>query len=229
MNLYIIVEGRRTEKKVYPEWFNFLMPELNRVNWAFEATHNNYFLFNGNGFPSLLHNHLSNSIKEINDLKIFNYLVLFLDVDETSVEFRINEVNNFVKENNLQLIDCEFIIIPQDKCIETWFLGNKTIFKLNPQNIALMDYVKFYNVKDDDPELMPIFDGFNTHSQFHADYCTEFLRERNIRYSKNKPNGVVEEIYLNKLIERTKETNHIKSFKNFIDFCYELRGEVQST
>ena len=93
MNLYIIVEGRRTEKKVYPEWFNFLIPELNRVNWAFEATHNNYFLFNGNGFPSLLHNHLSNSIKEINDLKIFNYLVLFLYVDETSVEFRINEVN----------------------------------------------------------------------------------------------------------------------------------------
>lgn len=137
--------------------------------------------------------------------------MLFLDVDETSVEFRINEGNNFVKENNLQLIDCEFIIIPQDKCIETWFLGNKTIFKLNPQNIALMDYVKFYNFKDDDPELMPIFDGFNTH------------------YSKNKPNGVVEEIYLNKLIERTKETNHIKSFKNFIDFCYELRGEIQST
>ena len=61
------------------------------------------------------------------------------------------------------------------------------------------------------------------------DYCTEFLRERNIRYSKNKPNGVVEEIYLNKLIERTKETNHIKSFKNFIDFCYELRGEIQRT
>ena len=58
MNLYIIVEGRRTEKKVYPEWFNFLIPELNRVNWAFEATHNNYFLFNGNVFHSLLHNFL---------------------------------------------------------------------------------------------------------------------------------------------------------------------------
>jgi hypothetical protein len=40
---------------------------------------------------------------------------------------------------------------------------------------------------------------------------------------------LLSEIYLNKLIERTKETNHIKSFKNFIDFCYELRGEIQST
>lgn len=226
MNLYFIVEGRRTEKKVYPEWLNFLIPELNRVNWAFEATLNNYFLFNGNGFPALLHNHLSNSIKEINDLKMFNYLVLVLDVDETSVEFRINEVNNFIKENDLQLIDCELIIITQDRCIETWFLGNKTIYKSNPQNIELRDYVKFYNVKDNDPELMPVFDGFNTHSQFHADYCTEFLRERNIRYSKNNPNGVVEEVYLNRLIERTKETSHIKSFKTFVDFCNELRGKI---
>lgn len=226
MNLYFIVEGRRTEKKVYPEWLSFLIPELNRVNWAFEATSNSYFLFNGNGFPSLLHNHLSNSIKEVNDLKNFNYLILVLDVDETTVEFRINEVNNFIEDNNLKLIDCELVIIPQDRCIETWFLGNKSIYKSNPQNLALRNYVKFYNVKDNDPELMPIFNGFNTHSQFHADYCTEFLRERNIRYSKNNPNGVIEEVYLDRLIERTKETNHIKSFKNFIDFCNELRGKI---
>lgn len=187
---------------------------------------NNYFLFNGNGFPALLHNHLKKSIEEINELKKFNYLVLVLDVDETSVEFRINEVNNFIKENHLQLINCELIIIPQDRCIETWFLGNKTIYKSNPQNEELREYVKFYNVKDNDPELMPVFDSFNTHSQFHAEYCTEFLRERNIRYSKNNPNGVVEEIYLNRLIERTKETNHIKSFKTFVDFCNELRGKI---
>jgi hypothetical protein len=226
MNLYFIVEGRRTEKKVYPEWLNILIPELSRVSWAFEATTNNYFLFNGNGFPALLHNHLNNSIKEINELKKFNYLVLVLDVDETTVEFRISEVNNFIKENNLELNDCELVIIPQDKCIETWFLGNKTIYKSNPQNLSLRNYVKFYNVKDKDPELMPIYSGFNTHSQFHADYCTEFLRERNIRYSKNNPNGVVEEVFLNKLIERTTETKHIKSFQNFLNFCEVIKRKI---
>jgi hypothetical protein len=226
MNLYFIVEGRRTEKKVYPEWLNLLIPELNRVNWAFEATSNSYYLFNGNGFPALLHNHLSNSIKEVNELNKFNYLILVLDVDETTVEFRVNEVNSFIVENKLKIENCELVIIPQDKCIETWFLGNKSIYKSNPQSSVLRDYVKFYNVKNNDPELMPVFNGFNTHSQFHADYCTEFLRERNIRYSKNNPNGVTEAIYLNRLIERTKETNHIKSFKNFIEFCNEIRGKI---
>jgi hypothetical protein len=226
MNLYFIVEGRRTEKKVYPEWLNLLIPELNRVKWAFEATSNSYYLFNGNGFPALLHNHLSNSIKEVNELNKFNYLILVLDVDETTVEFRINEVNNFILENKLKLTNCELVIIPQDKCIETWFLGNKTIYKSNPQSLVLRNYIKFYNVKDNDPELMPVFNGFNTHSQFHADYCTEFLRERNIRYSKNNPNGVTDEVFLNRLIERTKETNHIKSFKNFIEFCNDIRGKI---
>lgn len=227
MNLYIIVEGRRTEKKVYPKWLNILIPELTRVNNAFEATINNYYLFNGNGFPALLDNHLKNSISEVNDLKKFNYLILILDVDETTVEYRINEVNNFIIKNKLKLLDCELVIIPQDKCIETWFLGNKTIYKSNPQSGILRDYIRFYNVKDNDPELMPIFKGFNTHSQFHADYCREFLRERNIYYSKNNPNGVIEKTYLNELIKRTEETNHIKSFKNFIEFCNDIRGKIK--
>lgn len=226
MNLYFIVEGRRTEKKVYPEWLNFLIPELTRVKWAYEATSNNYFLFNGNGFPALLHNHLTNSVKEVNELNKFNYLILVLDVDETTVDFRISEVKMFILENKLELNNCELVIIPQDKCIETWFLGNKAIFKSNPQSLTLRDYVQFYNVKDNDPELMPVFNGFNSPSQFHANYCIEFLRERNIRYSKNNPNGVVEEVYLNRLIERAKETNHISSFKNFIEFCDEIRRRI---
>ena len=105
MNLYFIVEGRRTEKKVYPAWIKHLIPELKRVNWAYEATKNNFYLFNGNGFPALLHNHLKNSIEEVNELGIFNYLVLILDVDESSIRGRIKEVSNFIVSNNLSLIN----------------------------------------------------------------------------------------------------------------------------
>ena len=223
MNLYIIVEGRRTEKKVYPEWLNYLIPEIKRVNWAYEAKKNNYYLFNGNGFPSLLHNHLKNSVQEINELKTFEYLVLILDVDETTIK----EVEDFVSDNNIILSNCNLIIIPQNRCIETWFLGNKSIFKSNPQNSDLREYIKFYNVKENDPELMGVFEGYNTHSQFHADYCTDFLRERNIRYTKNNPNGVVEKQYLTKLIERNRETGHISSFRTFVDFCSEIRKNIK--
>jgi hypothetical protein len=203
MNLYIIVEGRRTEKKVYPAWISHLIPRLNPVNWAYQVEKNNYYLFNGNGFPALLHNHLKNSIEEV------------------------NEVNEFLEENNLQLnTNTELIIIPQNRCIESWFLGNQKVFKQNPQSSDLVNYVQFYNVKTNDPEEMGIYPNFNTHSQFHADYCTEFLRERNIRYSKNRPNGVVDKDYLESLILRNEETNHIKSFKLFIDFCEKVNLEI---
>lgn len=227
MNLYIIVEGRRTEKKVYPAWLTHLIPELTPVNWAYQVENNNYYLFNGNGFPALLHNHLKNSIEEVNELKKFNYLILILDVDESTFDGRINEVNEFLKANKIQLnFNTELVIIPQNRCIETWFLGNQKVFKQNPQNSDLTQYVQFYDVKVNDPEKMGVFSSFNTHAQFHSEYCTEFLRERNIRYSKNRPNGVVDKNYLRNLINRNEETGHIDSFKNFIDFCNKVKEEM---
>lgn len=226
MNLYFIVEGRRTEKKVYPVWIKHLIPSLQPVNWAFEAKEHNYYLFNGNGFPSLLHNHLKNAVDEVNEYKIFNYLILVLDVDKSTIKSRIKEVELFLEINNLTLINTQLVIIPQKRCIESWFLGSQKIYKTNSQNQELIDYSKFYNVKDNDPEEMGIYSGFNTHSQFHAKYCTVFLRERNIRYSKNRPNGVIEKSYLDSLMERVNKTNHLKSFKIFIDFCEKVNSEL---
>ena len=227
MNLYIIVEGRRTEKKVYPVWLKHLIPALTSVEWAYQVSDKNYFLFNGNGFPALLHTHLKNAIDEVNELKKFDYLILFLDVDESTVNGRIEEVKEFLKENELKLDEgTELIIIPQNKCIESWFLGNKKIFKSNPHSTELVKYIQFYNVKENDPELMGIYPEFNTHSQFHAEYCTEFLRERNIRYSKKRPNGVISKDYLKNLIERTEKTSHLESFKTFIDFCEKVNSEI---
>jgi len=48
MNIYFLVEGRRTEKKVYPRWLSYLLPELKEVTDPFEIGFNNYYVFNGN-------------------------------------------------------------------------------------------------------------------------------------------------------------------------------------
>ncbi|MBK8056052.1 MAG: hypothetical protein IPK35_22975 [Saprospiraceae bacterium] len=178
MNLYFIVEGRRTEKKVYPAWLSFLIPKFSQVQWAYQAKNENYFLFNGNGFPVLLHNHLVKSIEEINELGNFNYLVLILDTDESTINERIQEVTNFVANEAIKLKNCELVVIPQNRCIETWFLGNRLVFKSNPKSSNLVEFIRFYNVKNNDPEKMGVYKNYNTHSQFHADYCTEYLRER---------------------------------------------------
>ena len=61
---------------------------------------------------------------------------------------------------------------------------------------------------------------------FHSVYLQETLAERKIQYSKKNPQGVTEEYFLNELIKRNDKTNHIQSFKNFIDFCSKIKSEI---
>jgi hypothetical protein len=228
MNLYFLVEGKRTEFKVYPKWLEHLIPELKRVNHYTELNENNYFLFNGNGFPSLLDNHLVNAIADVNSIGNVDYLCIILDAEENSIQEKNDDILAFMQNHGLQLVQTQFKIIVQNKCIETWFLANKRIYKSNPEDLVLVEYLRYYNVSEKDPELMPVYNGFNTTAQFHLDYCKKYLKERNIRYTKVNPGDVSSEHYLNQLILRNKTDNHILSFKQFIDFCHEVRLKINN-
>lgn len=227
MNIYFLVEGRRTEKKVYPKWLSILIPALKEIKNPFEVEKNNYYLFNGNGFPSLLDNHLKNAFEDVNIILKFNYFVICLDSDDDSVEERKQQVVDFIANNKLTLNNCEIIIIVQNKCIETWFLGNRNVYSRQPHSQKLLSFNNFYNVRSDDPELMGNFTGYDTTAQFHQIYLSEMLLERNIRYTKKNPNEVVEEYYLNELINRASSTNHLSSFKTFIDFCNSINSNIK--
>ena len=226
MNIYFLVEGRRTEKKVYPKWLSHLLPNLIEVADPFEINNDNYYVFNGNGFPSLLDNHLINSVSDVNEIAKFDYLVICLDSDDETIEHRRNEVLNFIKKNKLKLPNCEFVIIVQNKCIETWFLGNRKVYSKQPQSAELRKYNRFFNVQEDNPELMTKLDDFGSSAQFHEEYLAEMLLEKNIRYTKRNPNGVVEKHYLKELISRQKETDHLLSFKDFLDFCATVKTSM---
>jgi len=228
MNIYFLVEGRRTEKKVYPKWISILIPELSEINNAFLVDKNNFYIFSGNGYPSLLNNHLRNSIEEINSIDKFDYFVICLDADEVTVKERINEVKQFIKQEKINLNSkTNLEIFVQNRCIETWFLGNPKVYKRNPNSELLKEFTDFYNVSTNDPELMGKFEGFETHAVFHEVYLSEMLSERNIQYSKKNPRGVVEPKYLNELINRASTKNHIQTFKKFVDFCEEVKNKMK--
>ena len=226
MNLYFLVEGKRTEPKVYPKWLSYLVPDLVQVRFPDQAVKNSYYLFSGKGYPSILDNHLVNSIADVNSFGNYDYLVMCIDADEVSVHERRTEVEKFISDNALELKgSTKFILIIQNRCIETWCLGNKRVFKNNPKSPTLVEYINFYNVRANDPELMGSFD-FETHAQFHEDYLSEMLLERNIRYTKKNPNGVTDEAYLNELILRANSSPHIETFKDFLDFCAVIRSNI---
>jgi hypothetical protein len=192
------------------------------------VTKNNYFIFSGNGFPSLLDNHLRNCIIDINNAGNYDYFVICLDADEQNIVACKQEILDFMAKENISLnATTEFKIIVQNKCLETWFLANPKIFKKNPNSDFLRECVEFYNVKKNDPELMGKLSDFEgSTSVFHSTYLQELLAERNVTYSKKNPQSVTEEYFLRELILRNKKTNHIQSFQQFIQFCEQIRAKI---
>lgn len=230
MNIFFLVEGEHTETKVYPKWLTYLLPMFKRVYSAPNATKNNYYLISGKGYERLLGTVLDKTIEELIQTNNFDYLVICVDADNRTVEETKNIIQTIIKEIPLQLPSrTELKIIVQNKCIETWFLGNRQIWKRNPQSKQLRDYIEFYNIYELNPEDMERINDSHTVSDFHYRYLKEILQERGISYTKKSPNHVIEKHYLDELINRQEETNHLQSFKTFIDFCQTVQQQMQTT
>ncbi|MGJ5632652.1 hypothetical protein [Nostoc sp. CALU 1950] len=227
MNIYFLVEGKSTERKVYPAWLAYLLPELKRVDDYCEVVKNNYYLFSADGYPSIIHHHLPNAIIDIQENGNYNYLVVCLDADEVSYDYRKQEVIDYLKFQNIHLGNIQLIVIIQNRCFETWFLGNRKIYSRQPQSTPLLDYIHYYDISANCPELMGKYYNFNTHAQFHENYLKELFKAKKIIYSKNKPGEVVKQYYLEQLLLRIQDKkNDLLSFQDFINFCILIKSKL---
>lgn len=224
MNVYIIVEGNRTEYKVYPKWLQHIAPHLKKVDYPSELRENNYYIFRGGGIPSI-YNHVANAAADIvrinseGETKI-DYLMVCIDTEDESREYIIEQIQNQCKERGVNLDSINLKVFEQKVSMESWFLGNRKIFKSNPEDKDLVRYINHYNVKDNDPELMEIADNydFSTKAQFHHSYLKKLFSEQHLSYSKTNPGEVCKEYYLNQIIKRNSETGHISSFGRWYSF-----------
>lgn len=224
MNLYIIVEGKTTEPIVYTAWLNILAPQMAKIENAWEVAENNYYLFSSQGIPSI-YKHVANAIVDINNINASNnskydYLLVCLDTEEETREYIEEQISKAVKENGEELKDAKLLVFEQKVCMETWFLGNRKVFKANAQDEVLLSYISEYNVRDLNPENMNNLrpEDYSTKAKFHQDYLKRMFRERNMRYGKSKPDEVCKESYLEQLISRYHDTNDIKTFGSWYEF-----------
>lgn len=231
MNAYIIVEGSRTEMKVYPKWLDIIAPELKRVDHPSDIVHNNYFLFSGGGIPSI-YNHIANAVEDILEINSrgihkIDYLMVCIDTEDETREYILEQIARELNERHIEPGILRLEVFEQKVSMESWFLGNRKIFKSNPDDEALRKYVQHYNVKENDPELMESIDKnqFSTKAQFHHTYLKKIFAERHMSYSKSNPSEVCKEDYLNQLIKRYSETGHIPTFGRWYDF---VRTVLQS-
>ena len=146
---------------------------------------------------------------------------------------RVQGFQGDLKSNkNINLSSIELVLIIQNRCIETWLLGNQNFVLTQTANIPLkysqtfLTYRNYYDVRNQDPELMGIYDGSKsiTHAQFHEEYLKSVFRARELSYSKGKSKEVGEKFYLDELIKRiTVQPNHLNSFQYFLSIIKNLQ------
>ena len=227
MNLYFLVEGAQSERKVYPAWLAHLLPELQRVNNCDDVNEKNYYLISGEGYPSLIYDFIPRAIAEINSNGKYSYFVVCLDAEENTVAELTTEIYNFLNEQKLKLNNAELVLIFQNRCLESWLLGNRKIYSRNPQNKPLLDYTKYYDVSVNCPETMGRYQEFNTHAQFHGAYLRTLFEAKNITYSKKRPGDVLKAFYLEQLLTRIQvHPEQLTTFRHFIDFCNIVKSKL---
>lgn len=145
--------------------------------------------------------------------------MVILDAEDRTV----TEVESGIKQEIAQSggVRCPHQIIVMKKCFETWLLGNCDYFpqSISPQFETFKDH---FDVSALDPELMEKPAAYpNSTARYHSRYLAEMLRRpfnaKGFNYSKSQPGKACEKEYLNGLLRRVRQDNHIYSFKNFID------------
>lgn len=224
MNLYMLVEGRRTEIAVYPAWLTYRLPFLRQVEFPFQARQNNFYVVSGFGYPNLLH-HIANCVREVNRYKQYDYLIICLDSDDLQVRDRILEIERLLNKEKLWPNRAQIKVIVQKKCIETWFLGSR-LLEDAPDTPSLLPYRQAYDPFTQDPEQMEKPEGYRgSIGDFHCHYLMHLLEAKGLRYAKRRPEAVCTPEYIESLIERVHTTRHLKTLRNFWNLCDMLEAE----
>lgn len=226
MKLYFLVEGISSELKAYPQWIKAHVPSLTHHQKFsdFKEAEEGVYFFSGAGYPSML-DHVVNCAHEINIDSCVDYFFVILDCDDENIETRYNLVKEKLDEYNFP-DRLNIIITIQKRCFETILMGNKVSFPRQPQSSLLRDYYNYYDIINDDPELMGHYSDDYNHAKFHAKYAIHAFRERRINYSKSNPSAVSKPEYFEKISERVKSDKHLQCMLPFIEALEEISAKL---
>jgi len=160
-------------------------------------------------------------------LKHVDYLVVCMDADyEGSIEKTKEKIETAILDGVTRGADFDIpeIMLVQNKCIESWFLGNREVY---PQIVSanFRKFTNHYNVSTDDPEKMdtPLY-FTGSCGEYHKLYLNKMLRENGLSYSESNTRHVSTEEYVLQLKMRAEETNHLATLKEFFNFIAMLQA-----
>jgi hypothetical protein len=216
MNYYILTEGD-VESKVYPFWIKWANPALTQVFDLSLIQNNNFILFSGKGYPHFKDHMIPAAIEDVNANPNFDKLIIISDSEESTYDEKFQEFTNFVNQYQSRVVT-EIII--QHFCIECWGLSNQVIIRRHPQNPQLIRYLQFHSVVNKDPELLTYYPPEDIERvEFAYKYLHKAINDRysSLTYSKHNPMILTQNGYIDQIFNRHNNSNHIQSFKKFIE------------
>lgn len=235
MNLLFLVEGGKTEPKVYKAWLQHLFPSLTFVLTPEEMTINTCRIIAGHGYPKMVSkptkepgvSSLEACLIDIEKFGNVNHFFICIDSEEHSYTARFHELKSKLDDlksgYNIDSSKTEIHIIIQHCCFETWALGNAEIpneYSSIGSSKVLSDFKTYYDVLVNDPEEMsccPPGHTFSTKARFHKRYIKEYLKQFGLSYSEGNPKVVADKKYLDALKKRCESMNHLSSLKLLLD------------
>lgn len=225
MNLYLLLEGKRTEAAIYPAWLASLDPpftRLRRVNEVSASARRSFFCFSANGYPSIITSHLINAVKDVQSHPGYDWLVVCLDVDESTSAVRIAEVERNARAAGIDESPVRLFVVPQARCIESWLLGYRRLIGASPPPYVA-ELRDFHDVRTACPEAMGHPRSWPLHAPFHFHYLREAFKARRMLYSKANPGDAATSAYFQALRSRVREyPSQMPTLRRFLEFVDSL-------
>jgi hypothetical protein len=215
MNIYLVVEGRVGEKRIYGFWVPLVNPALKIISNMEDVTQNCVYIISGDG--SNYFDIISDGIEDVQTSGLFDRLVIAIDSEDMSYDEKKAEIKTFVDSHNRHI---DYRIIVQHFCLETWALGNRVIITRHPISASIREYRKHFDVLVNDPELLLGYPKEDLNrAQFAEKYLRAVLNEkyRNLSYSKRNPQALLNVKYYERVRSRYFNTGHIASFNDFLE------------
>ncbi len=223
MNLYIVVEGGKATRSIYKNWIPYVNEDLVYVDYLDQLQENNFYILAGKGQPQIFTDGIRDAIQDVNNIEKIDRLVIAVDSENFMLHEKREELDIYIAS-----IPCrenvEVKVIIQHFCLETWLLGNMHVFRRQPSSQRLQNYMKIFNIRQNDPELLPSYEQENLNrSQFAYKYLKEGMKDTNfntnrkINYSKRHPGNVIRESYFRHIRDRFDTKKHIQSFDMFLE------------
>ena len=226
MNIYLVVEGKKSEDKVYPAWVKFINPALEFTRTLDAVKSNAVYIFSGEGYPAYL-NIIKDAAKDMalitdktTGQSLFHRLVVAIDAEEMTTSDKVSEIMGCICAVTGGAHDFDCKVIVHDFCLETWFLANDRLYK-NAKQSMTSQFRSHYDVATLDPEglFLPLDSRCRTRAQYAFRYLKASISDRWSKqvYSKRNPGAVLHEKYFKAVKKRYDETGHIQSIRMLFD------------